>query len=99
MSLIPAEHLRALRNNVAIVEVISDLGIATKMRGARLTFRCPECGGFTSATNHRTNLARCFRCQRNFNPIELVMAERDWSFPEAVKYLERLLGAPLTRGG
>jgi DNA primase len=87
MSLIPADRLRALRNDVPVLAVISDLEIPTKRRGARLTFRCPECRGFNTATHPRTNLARCFSCQRNFNPIEVVMAERGTSFLEAVDYL------------
>lgn len=88
MSLIPAERLRALRNDVPVLAVISELGIAKKMRGQRLTFRCPECGRFHTATKPETNLARCFSCERNFNPIDLVMAEQDYSFLQAVRYLE-----------
>ena len=94
MSLITAEHLRALRNAISVVDVIVDLGMATKTRGARLSFRCPDCRGYATATNKRTNLARCFRCERNFNTIELVLSQRSYSFREAVVYLERLLGAP-----
>ena len=37
-------------------------------------FLCPHCGEFNTATNPRTNLTRCFRCQRNFNPIDMVIA-------------------------
>lgn len=89
-----ADHLRSLRNDVPVRTVISELQIPTQTRGSRLTFRCPACGGFHTATDHRTNLARCFRCSRNFNPIELVMAERRLSFPEAVKFLETLVALP-----
>lgn len=88
MSLIPAERLRSLRNDVPVLAVISQLGIAKKLRGRRLSFRCPECGCFHTATEPRTNLARCFSCERNFNPIDLVMAERGWSFLQALKYME-----------
>lgn len=93
MSLIPADHLRALRNDVAVVAVISELGMPTRMCRRRLTFRCPQCGGFRTATYPRTNLACCFSCKRNFNTIELVMAQRASSFRDAVKYLENLVGA------
>ncbi len=89
--MISANHLRALRNNVSVLAVISDLRILTKMRGKRLTFRCAECAGYHTALNPRTNLAHCFRCERNFNPVELVMAERGSRFLEAVNYLEGLL--------
>jgi hypothetical protein len=36
------------------------------------------------------NLARCFRCQKNFNPIDFVMIDRRCDFLLAVAYLERL---------
>lgn len=88
MSLIAAERLRALRNDVPVLAVLSQLGIARKMRGRRLSFRCPACGRFHTATKPSTNLAHCFACERNFNPIDLVMAERGWSFLQAVRYLE-----------
>ncbi len=59
------------------------------MRGGWLRFLCPCCGEFDTATNPWTNLARCFRCERNFNPIDLVMLERRASFLEAIRYLEK----------
>lgn len=86
--MIPPQHLRTLRNDASVIAVILELRIPTRWRGSRLTFRCPECGSFHSAINHSRNLARCFRCKRNFNPIDLVMAERETGFLEAVKYLE-----------
>jgi hypothetical protein len=87
--------LRRLRNEVDILSVISGLDIETKKRGARITFRCPGCGVFHTATKLQTNLARCFRCARNFNPIDLVMAERGSTFLDAVNYLKDHL-APWT---
>jgi len=89
------ENLHALRNHFEITALFSQLGIPTHHRGARISFRCPTCGEYHTATNPRTNLARCFRCMRNFNPIELVMAERNSTFLQAVSYLEtRLHTAP-----
>lgn len=90
MNPIPSKCLRILRNDVPVLAVIFALRIPTKKRGTRLTFRCPDCGGFQTATNPRTNLARCFSCERNFNPIELVMAERGSSFLEAVRQVDAL---------
>ena len=81
-------QLHAIRNDIDVTAVLSDLEIPTRNRGTRLTFRCPKCAEFHTATNNRTNLARCFRCQRNFNPIDLVMAERRSTFLEAVGYLQ-----------
>ena len=51
---------------------------------------------FHTATNPRTNLARCFRCCVNFTPIEIVMAVEACPFVDAVKILSRLSKA---RGG
>jgi|RhiMetdeSRZDD1v2_1073273.scaffolds.fasta_scaffold355605_2 hypothetical protein len=92
MSRIPTDRLRALRNTVPILELIFELGIPTRKHGSRLTFRCPGCGGFPTATNPRTNLARCFYCRRNFNAIDLVIVERRLSFLDAVQFLEALVG-------
>ena len=91
MTRIHSERLRRLRNDVPIVELIAELGIPVSRRGSRSVFRCPTCEDFASAVNPRTNLARCFRCRRNFNPIELVMAERRLRFLDAIAYLEGLL--------
>lgn len=85
---IPAERLRELRNDIGIVLVIHALRLPTRMRGSWLRFLCPACGEFDTATNPKTNLGRCFRCKRNFNPIDLVMVERGVSFLDAVSYLE-----------
>ena len=89
--MIPPERLRALRNDVSVLAVIHSLGIPTTKRGARAAFRCPTCGGFHTATKALTNLARCFLCRRNFNTIELVMAERALSFLEAARFIDGLL--------
>lgn len=90
MRSIAAEHLRTLRNAVAISKLVLELSIPTRKHGVRTQFRCPLCQGFATAMNPRTNLARCFRCRRNFNTIELVIAERRVSFLDAVSTIERL---------
>jgi hypothetical protein len=76
-----------LRNKVDICLVIRVLQIPCKTSDGYFRFLCPSCRDFNSATNPKTNLARCFRCQRNFNPIDLVMADKECSFREAVDYL------------
>ncbi len=86
---IPPDHLRRLRNELDIAGVIGDLQIQTKKRGGWLRFLCPLCGEFDTAINTKTNLARCFRCRRNFNPIDLVMVDRRANFLYAVAYLEK----------
>jgi hypothetical protein len=50
-----------------------------------------QCYCFHTATNHKTNLARCFDCKKNFNPIDLVMAVGKYDFIEAVEYLKAKL--------
>ena len=52
-----------------------------------LRFRCPLCDNFHTGTTNKTNLARCFDCQQNFNPIDLVTAVAKCSFLDAVEYL------------
>ncbi len=84
-----ADFLRMLRNQIPIDEVITDL-LNLKLRNvnAILRFACPLCGNFHTATNHETNLARCFDCQKNFNPIDLVMTVANCSFLDAVELLK-----------
>lgn len=94
MKRIPAEHLRVLRSAVHITAVICDLDIPTRKRGSRWTIRCPQCRAFHSRVNRRSNLSYCFSCRQSFNPIDLVMAERGWSFLQAVEHLRRCLHAP-----
>jgi hypothetical protein len=90
MERLSPEHLRALRNHVPIALVIEQLGIPTYQRGRRLSFRCPRCSRIESAIHPERNLARCFPCRESFNTIDLVMAERDSPFLEAIDFLEGL---------
>ena len=83
-----ADFLRMLRNQIPIDEVITDLlNLKVRNVNAILRFRCPLCHNFHTATSHDTNLARCFDCQKNFNPIDLVIAVAKCSFLDAVEYL------------
>jgi len=99
MSRLSARRLRALRNAVPIDRVIVELSMVAKEVEGYFRFLCPLCGDFHTATNPRTNLGRCFRCQRNFNPIDLVMTVRKTSFLEAVKWLEKEMSSDLAQGG
>lgn len=86
------EHLRRLRNEIPIFDLIRlHLDLTAKVQEGYLRFLCPLCNDFYTATNPRTNLARCFRCEKNFNPIDLVMIVRKCPFLEAVAFLEKLL--------
>jgi hypothetical protein len=83
-----AQFLRKLRNDIPIDSVISLLNVDVKNTGGFYRFRCPVCYGFHTATSHKTNLGRCFDCQKNFNPIDMVSAVIRCSFLEAVELLE-----------
>ncbi|MCP4233950.1 MAG: hypothetical protein GY770_10280 [Aestuariibacter sp.] len=86
-----AHFLRMLRNQIPINEVIIDLlNLEVRNDHQLLRFRCPLCDNFHTATNHKTNLARCFDCKNNFNPIDLVMTVENCGFLDAVKILKRL---------
>ena len=90
----PPALLRSLRNDLPIDALIrSHLDVPWKEREGYLRFLCPHCGDFHTATNPKTNLARCFRCRVNFNPIDLVMAVDACNFVQAVKTLLPLLRA------
>lgn len=83
------QELYQLRNEVPITVVIADvLDIPSKMIDGYFRFLCPLCSEFMTATNSKTNLARCFRCQKNFNPIDITMAANKYTFKEAVEYLQ-----------
>ena len=85
------EKLRMLRNNIPIAKLISDfLRLPCKVSDGYFRFLCPLCSEFNTATNPKTNLARCFRCQKNFNPIDMVMAVKCCSFREAVVLIDGL---------
>lgn len=85
-------YLRRIRNEVDISDLIADvLDLPTKISEDYLRFLCPLCSEFNTAVNPSTNLARCFRCQKNFNPIDMVMTVKGYSFLEAVDFLSTLL--------
>ena len=86
------EHLRHLRNRIEIIPLIADvLEIIYKTHDGRFRFMCPLCRDFDTAVNTETNLARCFRCKRNFNPIDMTMIVKRYSFIQAVRFLEPIL--------
>jgi hypothetical protein len=90
----PDNLLRDLRNHIPIDTVIIDMlrldrDLRHNDKDAFLRFRCPLCDKFHTATNPKTNLARCFDCQKNFNPIDLVMAVTQCGFVDAVELLKK----------
>ena len=92
MHTLAGEHLRHLRNRIEMIPLIADvLELLYKNHDGRFRFMCPLCREFDTAVNTDTNLARCFRCQRNFNPIDIVMIVKRYSFMQAVRYLDPIL--------
>jgi hypothetical protein len=92
------QQLFNLRNYIPIAAVITDLlRVSAKINCGTLRFRCPVCTQCNTAINDRTNLARCFDCQKNFNPIDMVMAARKINFVQAVRLLKAYAHHPLTQ--
>ena len=84
-----AVFLRMLRNDIPIDEVIVDmLNLEVQTDRKTIRFRCPLCYNFHTATSHKTNLARCFDCEKNFNPIDMVITVGNCGFVDAVKILK-----------
>ena len=86
-----AELLWRLRNEIPIAWLIDYLDWPHKRRNGQFVFVCPACSESESDVNPKTNLARCFHCERNFNPIEFTMATQTEDFKEAVEFLKPLL--------
>ena len=82
-------HLYTLRNDIAIDGLIEKaLSIPSRIAEGYFCFLCPLCKQFNTAVNPETNLARCFRCEKNFNTIDLVMVVRKLDFVESVRFLQ-----------
>lgn len=85
------ELLQRLRNQIPINLLIKEfLKIPVKLSEGNFRFLCPVCREFITATNPKTNLARCFQCEKNFNPIDIVMAAKQVNFRTAVDYLANI---------
>ena len=88
-------ELTFLRNRVPITRVIKTLlQLPTRSTNGKLSFACPLCSGFDTSVNAAHNLARCFDCRQNFNPIELVMNQLQIGFVDSVKWLKKRTQTP-----
>ncbi|MCK5606386.1 hypothetical protein KAR91_31080 [Candidatus Pacearchaeota archaeon] len=86
-----ASELFSLRNDIPINILISNyLKIPSKISEGIFRFVCPLCGESLTATNFKTNLARCFRCKKNFNTIDMVMIVLNFDFIESVSFLQEI---------
>jgi len=87
-----SQELFELRNNIPVDRLIRDqLKIPCKIRDDVFRFLCPRCNEFQTAVNPRTNLARCFRCEQNFNTIDLTMEFKGYGFKESLLFLKELI--------
>ncbi len=90
-----SRQLFELRNNIPGDMLIRDhLQIPSKIRDGYFRFLCPLCNEFQTAVNPATNLARCFRCEKNFNTIGLVMKIKGYGFKDSVMFLKQINTAP-----
>ena len=83
------EELYALRNKIPVSILIEKaLGISCRTTEGVFRFLCPLCNEFNTAVNSKTNLARCFRCEKNFNTIDLVMLIKKTDFVNTIRFLK-----------
>ena len=84
--------LYALRNEIDVRMLIEKtLCLPCRVTHGCFRFRCPLCGEFNTAVDPKTNLARCFACEKNFNTIDLVTFIRQTDFVRSVKFLQPIL--------
>jgi len=82
--------LRSLRNDIPISQVIEIYLHDFSFDNGILRFPCPICHELNTSINKKTNLARCFSCSKNFNPIDLIINVTGCSFVHAVQTLQRI---------
>jgi len=89
--LISSQQLYTLRNDIAVQMLIEKtLGIPCWVTEGCFRFLCPLRNAFDTAVNPKTNLARCFRCAKNFNTIDLVMLIRESDFVQSINFLQSI---------
>lgn len=89
-----SKELYELRNLIPIdVLIETELGIPAKISEGIFRFLCPLCNEFQTAVNPKTNMSRCFRCEKNFNTIDMVMTCRSIGFVDSARYLQTILSS------
>ncbi len=93
------QQLFKVRNEIDIDWLINEkLNIERQFNGA-WRFRCPLCQQLNTATQKKTNLARCFSCQKNFNTIDIVIYKKKINFVPSVRFLLSLLDKKTSQSG
>ena len=90
-TIITRDYLRRLRNEIDFGNLFRYMRWPHKRQDGKLIFVCPDCSESQTDVNRQTNLARCFRCEKNWNPIDMTIAVYRIEFLEAVGQLECLL--------
>ena len=89
------QELWEIRNVIPVRFVLEHLcGSECKEIEGYTRFVCPVCHEMRTSIHPEENLGRCFLCQRNFNPIELVMSGCKLAFVESVKLLQKYVPKP-----
>ncbi len=84
--------LHDLRNKIPIRRLIeNELGVRCETESGAFRFECPMCGSFHTSVMKTENLARCFKCETNFNPIDMVIAVKKTGFRQSADFLTGLL--------
>ena len=85
------ELLYDLRNKIPIRGLIeNELGVRCHTESGIFRFECPLCGSFHTSVMKTENLARCFKCETNFNPIDMVIAVKKTGFRQSADFLAGL---------
>jgi len=99
--MIPADVLRAIRNDLPMPITIRFLGRDGpygKISEGFFRFVCPYCHEIRATVNPKNNLAHCFCCQKNINNIDLLLSV-GYDFLGAVKLLEKWMKDYLQSSG
>ncbi len=84
------QQLFVLRNHIPIDKVIETLGIHNAIHDGQYRFNCHVCHKMNTGISRKTNLARCFDCEKSYNTIDLVKEVLGLHFLESAAYLEKL---------
>ncbi len=86
------QFLHDLRNKIPVRGLIeNELGVRCETESGIFRFECPLCASFHASVMKTQNLARCFVCEINFNPIDMVMAVKKTEFRQSADFLANLL--------
>ena len=77
------QQLFVLRNHIPIDRVIEALNIHNAIHDGQYRFNCHVCHKMNTGISRKTNLARCFDCEKSYNTIDLVIEVLGLSFLES----------------